>query len=346
MLDVAYGKEYLRPLGFVAEVSVVGPPPSSTKFTPLSDVAHTALALTLSQSPFAEILVHHDPAATASNPQFHNSETAIRKTASKVLGFTPSTSVETVLKAYITSLLKLHSYNLSSKINVACSSPPSIPVLEEGVLSLAGCNTQLLTLIEGAYYTLGCSQGLEGPHLEPLAIVPAVPYKEGVRGVEIFAERGLEGKVDIQMRCPVVGKDGKLVPGKSEVVMWADTPDGGEFAESSKPGAHPIAEWYTVEFVQRDARSFTLTLPPTEGVPEGQEPKRRLTLKDPTSASRQMLFQPVGDDARALLWKFNPICCAAAERRKDVWDFFKEDREFCSHLPSFRVDLTDNGSSL
>ncbi|GAA5884240.1 hypothetical protein JCM16303_002422 [Sporobolomyces ruberrimus] len=325
MLDVAFGKEYLRPLGFVAEVGVVGPPLASTKYTPLGDLAHTALALTLSQSPFSEIFVERTVAATASNPQFHNSEAALRKTASKVLGFTPTTSTETTLKSYISSILKLHSSHLSSKINVACSSPPSIPVLEEGVLALAGCNTQLLTLIEGAYYTLGCSQGLEGPHQEPLAIVSAVPYKEGVRGVEIFAERGLEGKVDIQMRCPVVGKDGKLVPGKSEIVMWADTPEGGEFAEASKPGAHPIAEWYTVEFAQRDARSFTLTLPPTEGVPEGQEPKRRLTLKDPNSPKRQMLFQPIGDDARALLWKFNPICCAAEERRKDVWDFFKED---------------------
>ncbi|GAA5987842.1 hypothetical protein JCM5350_003168 [Sporobolomyces pararoseus] len=325
MLDVAFGKDYLRPLGFVAEVGIVGPPLSSTKYTPLGDLAHTALALTLSQSPFSEIFVERAVPATASNPQFHNSEAALRKSATKVLGFTPSTSTETALKSYISSILKLHSYHLSSRINVACSSPPSIPVLEEGVLALAGCNTQLLTLIEGAYYTLGCSQGLEGPHLEPLAIVSAVPYKEGVRGVEIFAERGLEGKVDIQMRCPVVGKDGKLVPGKSEIVMWADTPEGGEFAEASKPGAHPIAEWYTVEFVQRDARSFTLTLPPTEGVPEGQEPKRRLTLKDPNSSKRQLLFQPVGDDARALLWKFNPICCAAEERRKDVWDFFKED---------------------
>ncbi|GAA6064452.1 hypothetical protein JCM10212_005201 [Sporobolomyces blumeae] len=325
MLDVAFGKDYLRPLGFVAEVEVVGPPPSTNKHTPLADATRAVLALTLSQSPFAEVFTKREPVATASNPMFHNSETALRKTATKVLGFTPSVHVETVLKSYITSLLKLHSAALSSKINVACSSPPSIPVLEEGVLALAGCNTQILTLIEGAFYTLGCSQGLEGPHLEPLAVVPAVPYKEGVRGVEIFAERGLEGKVDIQMRCPVVGKDGKLVPGKSEIVMWADTPDGGEFAEASKPDAHPIAEWYTVDFAKRDSRSFTLTLPPTEGVPEGQEPKRRLTLKDPNSSKRQLLFQPVSDDARALLWKFNPICCAVEERRKEVWDFFKED---------------------
>ena len=326
MLDVAFGKDYLRPLGFVAEVGIVGPPVASTRYTPLGDLTRTALALTLSQSPFSEIFVERTMPATASNPEFHNSEAALRKTATKVLGFTPTTSTETALKSYIASTLKLHSSHLSSKINVACSSPPSIPVLEEGVLALAGCNTQLLTLIEGAYYTLGCSQGIEEPHLEPLAIVSAVPHKEGVRGVEIFAERGLEGKVDIQMRCPVVGKDGKLVPGKSEIVMWADTPEGGEFAESSKPGAHPIADWYTVEYTQRDARSFTLTLPPTEGVPEGQEPKRRLTLKDPGSSKRQLLFQPVGDDARALLWKFNPICCAAEERRNDVWDFFKEDR--------------------
>ncbi|GAA6027035.1 hypothetical protein JCM8097_006057 [Rhodosporidiobolus ruineniae] len=329
MLDLASTKSYLRLLGFVAELEVVGPPQSSGAagpVSPLADLAQTVVSLAQSESPYAVIVQERDAVATASNPQFHNSETSSRKTASKVLGFTPTISVHTSLKAYISSILRLQSTYLSSKINVACSSPPSIPVLEEGLLALSGCNVQLLTLLEGAYYTLGCSQGLEGEHDEPLAIVPAVPYKEGVRGVEIFAERGLEGKVDIQMRCPVVSKtDGKLVPGESEVVMWADTIEGGEFAEVSRPGAHPIAEWYTVEYAQRDARSFTLTLPPTEGVPEGEEPKRRLTLRDPKSSKRTLLFQPTGEDARALLWKFNPICCAASERRKDVWDYFKED---------------------
>ncbi|GAA5848730.1 hypothetical protein JCM8547_004610 [Rhodosporidiobolus lusitaniae] len=326
MLDLASTKSYLEALGFVAEVEVVGPRESgSSSSSPLADLAQTAISLIQSESPYAEVVQERDPVATASNNEFHNSETSLRKTASKVLGFTPGITVRTALKAYISSLLRLQAHHLSSRINVACSSPPSIPVLEEGLVALNGCNVQLLTLIEGAYYTLGCSQGLEGQHFEPVAIVPAVPYKEGVRGVEIIAERGLEGKVDIQMRCPVVGEDGKLVPGESETVMWADTVEGGEFAELNKPGAHPIAEWFTVEFVQRDARSFTLTLPPTEGVPEGEEPKRRLTLRDPKSNKRTLMFQPTGEDARALLWKFNPICCAASERRKDVWDFFKED---------------------
>lgn len=343
MLDLASSKTYLQGLGFVAELEIVGPPTpgGSVASSPLANLAQTAISLAQSESPYSEVVQERDAIATASNPQFHNSETSLRKTASKVLGFTPSTSVSTALKAYTASILRLQSSYLSSKINVACSSPPSIPVLEEGLVALNGCNVQLLTLIEGAYYTLGCSQGLEGQHLEPVAIVPAVPYKEGVRGVEIIAERGLEGKVDIQMRCPVVGGDGKLVPGESETVMWADTVDGGEFAELSKPGAHPIAEWYTVEFAQRDARSFTLTLPPTEGVPEGEEPKRRLTLRDP-HGKKSLMFQPTGDEARALVWKFNPICCAASGRRKDVWDFFKEDREpfLPFSLSSFLPSLT------
>ncbi|BGO89673.1 hypothetical protein NBRC10512_001475 [Rhodotorula toruloides] len=328
MLDVASSKEYLKSLGFVAELEIVGPPPStsSKRPSPLAELAQTAISLIQSESPYAEIETVRPAVASPSESRFHTSETSLRKTASKVLGFTPTTSVHTALKSYISSILRLQTTHLSAKINVACSSPPSTPVLEEGLLALSGCNVQLLTLIEGAYYTLGCSQGLEGEHDEPIALVPAVPYKEGVRGVEIIAERGLENKVDIQMRCPVVGKDGKLVPGESEIVMWADTVDGGEFAELNKEGAHPIAEWYTIDFVQRDSRSFTMTLPPTEGVPEGEEPKRRLTFRDPTSTKRSLLFQPTGEDAHALLWKFNPICCpATASRRKDVWDFFKED---------------------
>ncbi|BGP46109.1 hypothetical protein JCM10450v2_001949 [Rhodotorula kratochvilovae] len=327
MLDLASTKAYLRLLGFVGEVEVVGPPPASTgaHASPLAELAQTAIALIQSQSPYAAVEQPRAPVASPSDGRFHVSETTHRKTASKVLGFSSGISVATALKAYISAVLRLQTTHLSARINVACSSPPSIAVLEEGLLAMSGCNVQLLTLVEGAYYTLGCSQGLEGPHDEPLSLVSAVPYKEGVRGVELFAERGLEGKVDIQMRCPVVGADGKLVPGDSEVVMWADTPDGGEFAELSREGAHEIAEWYTVEFAQRDARSFTLTLPPTEGVPEGEEPKRRLTFRDPNSNRKSLLFQPTGDDAHALLWKFNPICCAATERRKDVWDFFNED---------------------
>lgn len=325
MLELASKKEYLRPLAFVGELTVVGPPNKRYGVSPLVQVAQAAIALTQSQSAYAEIPLDSDnPSAAASTAAEQSNQ---RKLASKVLGFTPATSIRTALKRYLTSLLKLQSTHLSSRINVACSSPPSTPVLEEGLLALSGCNSQLLTVIEGAYYTLGCSAGIETPHPEPLAIVPAVPFKEGVRGVEILAERGLEGKVDVQLRCPTVDKEGKLT-GQSEVVIWADTERGGEFAEQSKEGAHPIAEWYSIDFVHRDSRSFTLTLPPTEGVPEGEEPKRRLTLKDPVSQKRDVLFQPVTEEARALLWRVNPICCSASDRRKDVWDFFKEDREF------------------
>ncbi|GJN88486.1 hypothetical protein Rhopal_001452-T1 [Rhodotorula paludigena] len=327
MLDLASTKDYLRLLGFVSEVEVVGPPQTGTgsRISPLEDLARTAIGLIQSSSPFAVVEQTREPVASASDGRFHVSETTHRKTANKVLGFSPSISVQTALRAYISSILRLQMTHLSAKINVACSSPPSQAVLEEGLLAMSGCNVQILTLIEGAYHTLGCSQGIEGKHDEPVAIVPAVPYKEGVRGVEIFAERGLEGKVDIQMRCPVVGDDGKLVAGESEIVMWADTVDGGEFAEISRDGAHMIAEWYTVDFVQRDARSFSLTLPPTEGVPEGEEPKRRLTFRDQNSQRKSLLFQPTSEDAHALLWKFNPICCPATDRRRDVWDFFKED---------------------
>ncbi|TKA50027.1 hypothetical protein B0A53_06539, partial [Rhodotorula sp. CCFEE 5036] len=326
MLDLASSKSYLRALAFVAEVQVVGPAPASGRtVSPLRELATLAIELVQSHSPFAEVKQERPAVATTSEPNFHISEVEHRKTATAALGFSPATPVQTALRAYVASLLRLQTNHLQSRISVACSSPPSMSVLEEGLLALSGCNVQLLTLIEGAYYTLGCSQGLEGEHYEPVDVVPAVPYKEGVRGVEITAERGLEGKVDIQMRCPVVSKDGKLVPGESEVVMWADTPKGGEFAEMSRPDSHAIAEWYTVDFVQRDARSFTLTLPPTEGVPEGEEPKRRLTFRDPNGEKRSLLFQPTGDEARALLWKFNPICCPASDRRKDVWDFFQED---------------------
>lgn len=252
----------------------------------------------------------------------------LRRITTNVLGFTPSIPMRTAIKSYLQSILSLQSEHLSKKLNIACSSPPPVPVLEEGLLALTGCNVQLLTVFEGSYYTLGCSAGLEDDHLSPLALISSIPFKEGVRGVEIIAERGMEGKVDLQIRCPTV-VNGKST-GESEIVVWADTSDGGEFAEESLGGERTIAEWFTVDFIRRDARAFTITLPPTEGVAEGDEPKRSLVLRGDggsTNAKKDLVFMQASTEARPLLWRINPICCANVERRKDLWDFFKEDRE-------------------
>lgn len=328
MLELASKKTYLRSLGFVAELEIVGPPPLGAKDqTPLVQLAERAIWLTQSQSAFAEIQIEDDSESgrpPVAGPT--NDPSTKRKLAKSVLGVTPMTNVMESLKRYIALTLRLHASHLSGRINVACSSPPSVPVLEEGLLALSGCNAQLLTVIEGAYYTLGCSQGLGKDYALPLALVPAVPYKEGVRGAEVMLERGLESKVDVQMRCPTVDDEGKLT-GESEIVVWADTDSGGEFADANKPDAHIIAEWFSIDFVHRDQRSFTLTLPPTEGVPIEEDPKRRLMLRDPANPNHDLVFATLAEDSRALLWRINPICCSSSNRRKDVWDYFKEDRE-------------------
>ncbi|KAM0756291.1 Proteophosphoglycan ppg4 [Meredithblackwellia eburnea MCA 4105] len=330
MLELSSKKLYLRSFAFVAELEVVGPGIIlKSKAGPLAELAKATIAITQSLSPFAEVLEGtHDPTESADRVARMG---AMRKTLTKALGFTPTITIRSALKTYILSLLALQSTYLTKQVNIACSTAPSIPVLEEGLLGLSGCNVQLLTVIEGAYFTLGCSAGLEGKHDTPVALVGAIPFKEGVRGVEVLAERGMEGKVDLQFRCPVT-KDGKLT-GESDIVVWADTTDGGEFSEAKEAGPRTIAEWYTVDFASRDARSFTLTLPPTEGVAEGDEPKRRLTLKDLRGSYKSLIFQAAAPgEARPMQWRINPICCPANDRRKDLWDYFKEDPVITSQV--------------
>lgn len=320
MLELASKKSYVRDLAFVAELEVMGPSAGSSNG--VLGVAQTAISLTRSQSAIAR---HELPSLRARpDEQRRMKHAAVRKTGLRALGYTPTTTVATALKSYLSSMLRLQSTQLASKIAVACSSPPAIPVLEEGLLALSGCNVQLLTVIDGAYFTLGCSAGIEERHTTPVAVLNAVPFKEGVRGVEILAERGLEGKVDLQMKCPVVDGEGKS-SGMADVVVWTENLAGGAFAEASRPGVRAIAEWYSIDFVQRDARAFTMTLPPTEGV-SGDEPKRRLTLRDPSGSARNLQFQSAAPESKPLLWRVNPICCPGGAKRKDVWDFFKEDR--------------------
>ena len=331
MLELASRKDYVRELAFVAEVQVIGPPADGGT----AALAKTAISLAKSQSPFAEILEDEFKEGKVPAKELEAQRLAARKTAAKVLGFSPALSVRTALKAYMASLLRLHAVHLSAKTSVTCSSPPSVPVLEEGILALSSCNVQFLTIIDGAYFTLACSAGLEGASDKPLALVSAIPFKEGVQSVEVLVERGLEGKVDVQLRCPastVVGTAER----KKEVVIWIETEEGGRFVEQSTPGARAIAEWYSVDFVHRESRAFTFTLPPTEDVDERDEPKYRLTLADPYGGDKKLLFQLPGNDARPLLWRVNPICCPDGRRRTDVWDFFKDDREF---VPIFAARL-------
>ncbi|KAK4704368.1 hypothetical protein P7C70_g1847, partial [Phenoliferia sp. Uapishka_3] len=331
MLELASKKAYLHSLAFVSELEVIGPGIiKKTMGGHLAELAKATIALTQSLSPFAEIVEGDAKDLVDSDEQMIN-RVAMRKTLSKVLGFSPSISIRAALKTYILSLMDLQSSYLTKQVNVACSSAPSVPVLEEGILGLTGCNVQLLTVIEGAYFTLGCSEGLEGPHDLPLSLVGAIPFKEGVRGVEVLAERGMEGKVDLQLRCPTT-KDGKMT-GESDIVVWADSSDGGEFEEGNKAGPRTIAEWYTIDFTNRDSRSFTLTLPPTEGVAEGQEPKRRLTLKDTRGDYKSLIFQAAQPgEGRPMQWRINPICCSSAPKKKDLWDYYKEDPVITSQV--------------
>ncbi|KDE08122.1 hypothetical protein MVLG_01603 [Microbotryum lychnidis-dioicae p1A1 Lamole] len=334
MLELASRKKFLRALGFVAEVDVVGAErrTKGPSTLPIVDMVKTIIQLTSSQSPFLEIKQLNATSSPSglNADQLKEQQASFRKRADKIIGFRPSTTLRVELKRYIAGVLKRHMSYLSSKINVACASPPSTSVLESGILALNGCSAQLLTIVEGSYWMLGCSEGVEGPHLEPLAILPAVPFKEGVRAVEIVAEQGHDGKPDLQLRCPR-WKDGELT-GESEVIIWAETRDGGEFAFASKPGVHKIADWFPVEFVKRDSRAFSLSLPPTQGKAEGEEKKRHLIIPEPTSTLKKIMFKTDVDNFRIAHFKINPICCPNKDVSKEGWDFFKEDPLLASQV--------------
>lgn len=333
MLDLASRKEYLQAFAFVGELKIVGP--TQKGLPDPEDFAEHVIAVTKSKSPLAIAALDEDEPvrdlAVEVEGRWRQQLDDSRKVATKALGYTPSIDIDSALRAHVASLLRRQDAHLSSRISVACSTPPAIPVLEDGLLGLNGCSVQLLTVIEGSYHTLGCSQGLDSTVSRPVSVLTAVPYKEGVRGVEIRAERGTDGRVDIQMRCPAVDTDGKLIAGQADVVTWASLDgkpsDGGlneGFAESSRQGVKTIAEWYTVDFVHRESRAFTLSLPLPEGVTERDEPRRRLMFRSARPSDMSMTFLPIDAEMTPIMWRINPVCCAKP-RSNELWDFFKED---------------------
>lgn len=336
MLELAARKEYLEQLAFVAEVEIVGPELGESLAGKSVSLIEAVISITGSQSPLSQTsdlfpTSYTNSARSTGRSMLQTQLSSTQKTALSALGFTPTITMEDSLRTYITTLLRLQTVHLSKKISVACSTPPSQSILEEGLLALSGCSLQLLTIIDGSYHTLGCSDGIEGPHLTPVDLLAAVPHKEGVRGIEFYAERGVQNKIDIQIRCPASSEAGKLA-GESEVIVWVETKAGGQFREESTQGSDVYEDWYTVDFVNRESRSFTLTLPPTEGLDETEEllePKRVLTLKKSSvkGAAKVLAFQTLGKDSKAMLWRINPICCGN-EDKKGLWDYFKEDREF------------------
>ena len=325
MLELASRKDYIRLLGFVAELEVVGPKaPGASRDGPVADLARTAVSMISSHSALSD-KVSLGAAELAAGAAGVRKRDAARRVSAKALGAAPAIPVIEAAKTYMDYLLIRQAAHLATKVNVACASPPSLGVLEEGMMALGGCNAQLLTLIDGSYYTLGCSAGIDGAP-GPLALLPAVPFEEGIRGVDLVVERGLEGKVDVQLKCPVLDSSSAHT-GKLQTVAWTDTKSGGQFANAGAKGADVIAEWFSVDFVERDTRAFTLTLPPTEGLPREDDPARRLTLHLPAQPDGELKFRIPANEAPALLFKVNPICCAAApaSSRKNAWDFFKED---------------------
>lgn len=330
MLNLASKKSYVQNMGFVAEVNVIGPI-AAKGAVGTRGVVDSVIAMTRSESPFVDF--NDDAFLSLTSRELANLGT--RTTSLRTLGMTPEITVQSALQQYLASLLQLQSKHLSPRAQIACSSPPSTSILEEGFLSLSRCNVQLLTLIGGAYSTLGCSSGSEGPHLVSLAMTDAVPYKEGLRTAEIEVARGSGGRLDVRIRCPVVNEAGKPT-GESSAVIWTESQVGGLFVDERKEleGITVKVESYSLEFVERESRSFTIALSRTQGAAE-DEPIQKLVLKgmDKTEPL-QVHFQAGG--ATPLVWKVNPICCPNGQK-KAAWDYFKEDRQCLSLLRILRL---------
>lgn len=319
MLDLASQKAYVQRMAFVAEIDLVGPVATGRGGVP--GLAQVAVSITRSDSPLA-LLGGKGSSATLEPERSPN--VLRRKTAVSALGLTPQISVHAAISTYLASILRLQTNHLSKRIAVACSSPPSIPVLEEGLLALNTCEVQLVTLIEGSYHTLACSGENKEPHLAPLALSNAVPFKEGVGSVELIVERH-DGRLDVQIRCPVLDSNGQPTA-KSYAIAWARGQEEDEFVDATHAGVDVISEWYTLEVVQRDSRSFTLRLP-LDAQAEGDQPVSRLMFQEMGQGDqlKQVRFVPGG--TLPILWKINPIGCPKSAPAVGVWDYFKEDRE-------------------
>ena len=339
--------EYLRRISILAEVDIV--PPQASLLA--------GNALTSASSSFAQEAVDwivqltrsSSPVGIMRRQASLSGETSLqgrpldRPLTKQVLGTTPSTPLPLALKAYIRSLLGRQTTYLDSQIGIACAPPPDLRTLNEALAQLHLYTVQVLGLVSAENIVLACNPDYLGDRTKaPLVLRDPYTIADGLSQVKLKSRWGPVGKVDVSFYCPF-GKGGA-----DEQIFWTESTKEivGRWATATDQARMALEDstlWtydkFEVNFVRRDTRSFTLSIPqyPQANV---ESPKRRMVFtidhskKGSEGGMKEMVllnWQLLGDtgpDWQTMEWRLNPISCK--ERKAEPvngFSFLGEDRK-------------------
>lgn len=311
LLSRAQKAEYLERVSLVTEVDIV-PPTADANLA--EDTVDFVLQLTRSESPVAY--------ETFDLPLRRRPSPLSPRTANRLLRLRSPEPSTIFLRSYLSSILSLQGSHLEKLASQSCAQPPPLSELEAAMLGADGCFVQLIAIVDGMSWSFACSQDLD-EFSQPLAMLNAVPHAEGVRGIRIGVERSATGEgsgIELAISCPTGAG------GADEAVAWLSDPEGqndGFVTASQEPKA--IHKRFHVDFVRRDTKAFSLSLP-LEG--DGW-PKRKLMVRDVGGVDSKIAYFPDSGESASLSdlvleLRVNEICCGSKEGKGR--SFLREDR--------------------
>ena len=313
LLYRASGADYLRKVSIMTEIPVV---PESALNSPHSsyarDIVNLIRDLTRSESPisignFAVDTPLPHPVWTAQD----------RELSPDTLGLGLQAPIPMSLQAYVSSLFALQMDYLSTTITEQCKPPESMEVLRSLALDMDQCFTQLIVLVDGASWSLACSQELE-EYEQPVALLHAVPHAEGVRGVRISVQGSVEGEIKFQMSCPT-GPGGA-----DEVVVWSTEESGSWQTITDAPNG---ISTFQLDFVRRESAAFSLAFFQMATEAPRRQIKHKLVVKEGfTFFAPTNLELPNGATVADL--RFNEICCSNGRASNSDHFFLRNDRKY------------------
>ena len=339
--------EYLRRVSIIAEVAIIPPQASSggssitagQSDSSAQEVVDWIIQLTKSSSPVGitrEATSLFENIALIGNP-------LDRGVAKRLLGTAPSTPLPLALKPYIRSLLGRQTTYLDNQMAIACAPPPDLRTLNDALAELHMCDVQILGLVSAENIVLACNPDYLADHSKPpLVLRDAVPYTEGLSQVKLRSRWGPVGKVEVGFFCPF-GPNGE-----DERIYWTESTKEiiGKWAsasEQARMAAEDPTLWtydrFEVNFVRRDTRSFTLSVPQYPQA-NAESPKRRMVFtvdhskKGSEGGMKEMillnwqLLAETGPDWQTMEWRLNPITCNDRQPKTvRGFSFMREDRK-------------------
>ncbi|KAH8930086.1 glycosyltransferase family 47 protein [Atractiella rhizophila] len=341
MLDAAGEADYVRQMAFVSdvEVSPLKEEEADGKVG-IEGIALRIVHLTKSDSPM-QIMRDRRPFPPS------RSRKTLSRTLQQQLGSAPTMPLHLELKGSLSEILAQQADYLSSSLSEQCGAPPSVEDLEEGLLNLDRCQIQLLTVLEGTIYGLGCPSGSQ----RAFAVQSAVPLgtSDHISSVQFEAERDDDGRIVIHLSCPRENGNGF-----DNLVYEEETMS---FLLNSQAAGKRVTRTFYAKFVHRESRTFTISLDPEDthpSVTKGPSLRHLIfnrvdeTADDP-SHSLETVFEAKDGSVQGspILFKANPICCrSGGSIGTELYDFAKDDPLATSiiYFPSNdgRTSLTDS----